>query len=34
MPTVMNDRFLDSIEEAAATHAPERHMRMPVRCRP
>lgn len=29
MPTVMDDRFLDSIEEAAATHAPDKHMRMP-----
>jgi N-carbamoyl-L-amino-acid hydrolase len=29
LPTVMNDRFLDAIEESAAAHAPERHMRMP-----
>jgi N-carbamoyl-L-amino-acid hydrolase len=29
MPTVMDDRFLDAIEESAASHAPDRHMRMP-----
>jgi N-carbamoyl-L-amino-acid hydrolase len=29
MPTVMNDRFLDAIEESAAVHAPDKHMRMP-----
>jgi beta-ureidopropionase / N-carbamoyl-L-amino-acid hydrolase len=29
MPTVMDDRFLDAIEEAAAVHAPDKHMRMP-----
>jgi N-carbamoyl-L-amino-acid hydrolase len=29
MPTVMDDRFLDAIEEAAATHAADKHMRMP-----
>ena len=29
MPTVMDDRFLDAIEEAAATHAPDRNVRMP-----
>src|SRR6185369_6069876 len=29
MPTVMDDRFLDAIEEAAVIHAPEKHMRMP-----
>lgn len=29
MPTVMNDRFLDAIEEAAIAHAPEKNMRMP-----
>ena len=29
MPTVMDERFLDAIEEAAATHAPDRHVRMP-----
>ncbi len=29
MPTVMDDRFLDAIEEAAETHAPEKHVRMP-----
>jgi len=29
MPTVMDDRFLDAIEEAAARHAPGKHMRMP-----
>jgi beta-ureidopropionase / N-carbamoyl-L-amino-acid hydrolase len=29
MPTVMDDRFLDAIEEAAAAHAPDKHMRMP-----
>jgi N-carbamoyl-L-amino-acid hydrolase len=29
MPTVMDDRFLDAIEEAAAAHAADRHMRMP-----
>src|SRR5258707_15733122 len=28
MPTVMDDRFLDAIEEAAATHAADKHMRM------
>ena len=29
MPTVMDDRFLDAIEEAAVAHAAGRHMRMP-----
>jgi len=29
MPTVMDDRFLDAIEDSASTHAPDRHMRMP-----
>jgi N-carbamoyl-L-amino-acid hydrolase len=29
MPTVMDDRFLDAIEESAAAHAPDKHMRMP-----
>jgi beta-ureidopropionase / N-carbamoyl-L-amino-acid hydrolase len=29
MPTVMDDRFLDAIEAAAATHAADKHMRMP-----
>ena len=29
MPTVMDDRFLDAIEEAAVTHAPDKNMRMP-----
>ncbi len=29
MPTVMDERFLDAIEEAAALHAPRKHMRMP-----
>ena len=29
LPTVMDDRFLDAIEDAAATHAAEKHMRMP-----
>ena len=29
MPTVMDERFLDAIEQAAATHAPEKHVRMP-----
>ncbi len=29
MPTVMDERFLDAIEESAATHAPEKHVRMP-----
>ena len=29
MPTVMDERFLDAIEEAAATHAPEKYVRMP-----
>jgi beta-ureidopropionase / N-carbamoyl-L-amino-acid hydrolase len=29
MPTVMDDRFLDAIEESAAVHAPGKHMRMP-----
>jgi N-carbamoyl-L-amino-acid hydrolase len=29
MPTVMDDRFLDAIEDSASTHAPEKHMRMP-----
>lgn len=29
MPTVMDDRFLDAIEESAASHAPEKHVRMP-----
>jgi N-carbamoyl-L-amino-acid hydrolase len=26
---VMDDRFLDAIEEAAVMHAPEKHVRMP-----
>ena len=29
MPVAMDDRFLDSIEEAAAVHAPDLHTRMP-----
>jgi len=29
MPTVMDDRFLDAIEQAAVAHAPEKNMRMP-----
>lgn len=29
MPTVMDDRFLDAIEEAAQAHAPQKHVRMP-----
>jgi N-carbamoyl-L-amino-acid hydrolase len=29
MPTVMDDRFLDAIEAAAAVHAPDKHVRMP-----
>ncbi len=29
MPTVMDGRFLDAVEAAAAAHAPDRHMRMP-----
>ena len=29
MPTVMDERFLDAIEDAAATHAAGKHMRMP-----
>jgi beta-ureidopropionase / N-carbamoyl-L-amino-acid hydrolase len=29
MPTMMDDRFLDAIEESAATHAADKHMRMP-----
>jgi N-carbamoyl-L-amino-acid hydrolase len=29
MPTVMDGRFLDAIEDAAAAHAPDKHMRMP-----
>ena len=29
MPTVMDGRFLDAIEESAATHAPQKHVRMP-----
>ena len=29
MPTVMDDRFLNAIEDSASTHAPDRHMRMP-----
>jgi len=29
MPTVMDDRFLDAIEEAAVEHAPEKNVRMP-----
>jgi N-carbamoyl-L-amino-acid hydrolase len=29
MPTVMDERFLDAIEDAAAAHAPDKHMRMP-----
>ncbi len=29
MPTVMDERFLDAIEEAAIAHAPRKHMRMP-----
>jgi N-carbamoyl-L-amino-acid hydrolase len=29
MPTVMDERFLDAIEDSAATHAAGKHMRMP-----
>ncbi len=29
MPTVMDDRFLDAIEEAAVQHAPDKNVRMP-----
>ena len=29
MPTAMEERLLDAIEEAAETHAPDQHMRMP-----
>ena len=29
MPTVMDDRFLDAIEDSAADHAPDKHVRMP-----
>jgi N-carbamoyl-L-amino-acid hydrolase len=29
LPLVMDDRFLDAIEESAATHAPDKYMRMP-----
>jgi N-carbamoyl-L-amino-acid hydrolase len=29
MPTLMDDRFLDAIEDSAATHAAGKHMRMP-----
>ncbi|SKA37991.1 N-carbamoyl-L-amino-acid hydrolase [Enhydrobacter aerosaccus] len=29
MPLVMDERFLDAIEEAAAVHAPDVHVRMP-----
>jgi N-carbamoyl-L-amino-acid hydrolase len=29
MPTVMDDRFLDAIEDAAVSHAPGKSMRMP-----
>jgi N-carbamoyl-L-amino-acid hydrolase len=29
MPTVMDERFLDAIEDSAAAHAPDKHMRMP-----
>jgi beta-ureidopropionase / N-carbamoyl-L-amino-acid hydrolase len=29
MPTVMDDRFLDAIEESAVVHAPGKHVRMP-----
>lgn len=29
MPTVMDERFLEAIEEAAVAHAPEKNMRMP-----
>jgi N-carbamoyl-L-amino-acid hydrolase len=29
MPLVMDDRFLDAIEESAAGHAPDKYMRMP-----
>jgi beta-ureidopropionase / N-carbamoyl-L-amino-acid hydrolase len=29
MPTVMDERFLDAIEDAATAHAPGKHMRMP-----
>ena len=28
-PLLMDDRFLDAIEESAATHAPDKHIRMP-----
>ncbi len=29
IPTVMDERFLDAIEESADIHAPEKHVRMP-----
>lgn len=29
MPTVMDDRFLDAIEESAVVHSPGKHVRMP-----
>jgi N-carbamoyl-L-amino-acid hydrolase len=29
MPTIMDDRFLDAIEESASTHAAGKHVRMP-----
>ena len=29
MPTLMDERFLDAIEEAAATNVPEKYTRMP-----
>ncbi|HTR83265.1 MAG TPA: hydantoinase/carbamoylase family amidase [Reyranella sp.] len=29
MPTIMDDRFLDAIEESAGTHADGKHVRMP-----
>jgi len=29
MPTIMDDRFLDAIEESAGTHAADKHIRMP-----
>src|SRR5204862_6052784 len=29
MPTVMDERFLDAIAQSAATHAPDKHVRMP-----
>jgi N-carbamoyl-L-amino-acid hydrolase len=29
MPTVMDERFLDAIEDSAAAHAPDKHVRMP-----